>query len=459
MEKSLNKNTEKSMMLTDNMWKVMWRLSWPAVLAMVLYGLNALIDAAFIGHFVNESAMAGVSIVYPLLQIPLGLGSLIGTGAGAILSMAIGNGNKEMQRKIIPNVNFLNIVFSVSFTIIGLLSVNPLLRLMGAKGTDLAYGQDYFVVCLIGGLFWIAGLSYNMVVRAEGKMKSAAFIMGLGVVVNIISNYIFMAVFNFGVQGAAWGTNIGMFVYVVGFFIYASGKKPTFEVNQWKISRDSKLCKQILSLGFPALLMSIMTVVQGIVIMNVLNRYGNSFDIAFYGVSYRCFTFLLMPISGLMRALQPVMGVNFGAKKYDRVIESYKVFGMAAFIIMMPFWIVSMVSPEFVVGLMMPNQIFLAESLSNFRFLMLVLPVLPIIFMALAMFPSINNPKPAAIIGMTRQFVFYIPVMLILPKYFGLDWIYKGSFLIDFILIIFTSILVKKEFNKLRKGDVKHLEK
>lgn len=453
----MENNKEKSMILNDNMWKVMWRLSWPAVLAMMLYGLNAIVDAAFVGRFVNESALAGVSIVYPLLQIPLGLGSLIGTGAGAVLSIVIGNGDKKTQGKIVPNVNFLNIVCAMLMTTLGLILLSPMLKLMGAQGTDLVYGQDYFGICLWGSLLWISGLSYNMVVRAEGRMKAAALMMGLGLLINIIANYILMGIFDFGVKGAAWGTNIGMLAYTIGFFVYAKAGKPTFETNKWSILYDSKICRQILSLGFPAMLMSIMTVIQGIVIMYVLNRYGSSFDVAFYGVAYRCFTFLLMPISGLMRALQPVMGISFGAKQYERVIQSYKVFGVAAFLIMLPFWLLSMLAPQTVVGFMLPNQIFSTAALMNFRILMLVLPVLPIMFMALTMFPSINNPKPAAVIGTVRQLVFYLPIMLILPKYFGLDWVYKGSFLIDFVLIIATAFLVNIEFHKLRKGEVKHL--
>ena len=138
-----------------------------------------------------------------------------------------------------------------------------------------------------------------------------------------------------------------MLVYTIAFFVYCRKKKATFETNELKISRDKNITKQILSLGFPSLIMTTMSVVQGMIVMYALNRYGTASDVAFYGVVYRIFIFLLTPIFGLMRALQPAMGINFGAKRYDRVISSFKVFAVAAFIMIFPFWLIMMVTPRY----------------------------------------------------------------------------------------------------------------
>ena len=454
----MDRNLQKEMILKDNLWKVMWTLSWPAVIGMVLHGLNTVFDAIFVGRFIGETALAGVTIAYPLAQFSVGIGSMIGVGAGSLLSIVIGSNDTATQKKLISNANYLIIISGILMTAIGLLLMNPLLKLMGATGDELIFGADYFRVTLYGSVFWIAGLGYNMVVRAEGKMKSAAFMMGTGLVVNIIANYLLILVFQFGVEGAAWGTNLGMLVYTIAFFVYCRKKKATFETNELKISRDKNITKQILSLGFPSLIMTTMSVVQGMIVMYALNRYGTASDVAFYGVVYRIFIFLLTPIFGLMRALQPAMGINFGAKRYDRVISSFKVFAVAAFIMIFPFWLIMMVAPDMVLSIMLPVREFLSSDLMNFRTFVGLLPVLPIMFMAMTMWPAINNSKPAGIIGIARQLILYVPAMLVLPKYFGVGWVYKGAFFIDLIIIIIVYLLVKREFSKLRRGDVIQLK-
>ena len=454
----MDRNLQKEMILKDNLWKVMWTLSWPAVIAMVLHGLNTVFDAIFVGRFIGETALAGVSIAYPLTQFSVGIGSMIGVGAGSLLSIVIGSNDTATQKKLIANTNYLLIISGILMTAIGLLLMNPLLRLMGASGDELIFGADYFRVTLYGSVFWIAGLGYNMVVRAEGKMKSAAFLMGTGLVVNIIANYLLIVVFQFGVEGAAWGTNLGMLVYTIAFFVYCRKKKATFETNELKISRDKNITKQILSLGFPSLIMTTMSLVQGMIVMYALNSYGTASDVAFYGVVYRIFIFLLTPVFGLMRALQPAMGINFGAKQYDRVISSFKVFAVAALILIFPFWLIMMLAPDMVLSIMLPVREFLSSDLMNFRIFVGLLPVLPIMFMAMTMWPAINNSKPAGIIGIARQLIFYVPAMLVLPKYFGVGWVYKGAFFIDLIIIVIVCLLVKREFSKLRRGDVIQLK-
>ena len=441
------------MILGDNMWSVMWKLSWPAIMAMVLYGLNTVFDAIFVGRFVGETALAGVSLAYPLSQLPLGLGQLIGVGAGSALSIALGSNDRDTQKKLLGNANYLNLVFSAGFTVLGLFAAVPLVKMMGGTGPALDSGVEYFRVILYGSLFWIAGLSYNMIVRAEGKMGSAAMMMGSGLVVNIIANYVFIVLFSMGVKGAAWGTNLGMLVYTIVFFIYAGKKKMSFDGKPFSMRRDTRVIKSILSMGVPSMIMAVMTVIQGIVVLNALSRYGTTADIAFYGIAYRIFMFLLTPVFGLMRALQPAIGINFGAGQNDRVISSFKVFGVASTVLMAPFWLVMMINPQLVLHLMLPAKDFLGADLLNFRIFMALLPVLPLIFMAMTFFPAINNSRPSAIMGIARQLVFYVPVMMIVPRFFGVGWVYRGSFLIDLVILVWVFFMVTAEFRKLKGGE------
>lgn len=450
----MDKYRQQNMILNENIWSTTWKLSWPAVIAMVLFGLNVIFDAIFVGRYVGETALAGISLAYPITQIPLGIGSLIGVGAGSLLSVLIGEKDKETQRRLMGNVNYLVIISGVLMTIIGLAVMTPLLKIMGGSGRELVFGQDYLIIVLIGSMLWIGGIGYNMIIRAEGKMGTAAWMMGSGLVVNIITNYILIVILDMGVKGAAWGTNIGMLVYVVLFFVYCGRGKATFETNEKRVCREKDLVKQILGLGFPSLLMSIMYVIQGIVIMKALTNYGTTQDVAFYGAAFRLYNLFLTPIYGLMRALQPMVGINFGAKQYERVIKSFKVFAVVAFLIMLPLWLLSMLFPDSVLGLMITGRTFSAAEICNFRTLVLVAPLLPIVLMAMTFWPAIKKPKPAGILGIARQVILYIPAMIILPKFFGIEWVYKGSFIIDFILSIVVLLLMKREFTILRREDI-----
>lgn len=447
----MNESKEKNMILNGHMLKTCLKLSLPAVIAMVLYGLNTVFDAIFVGNLVGEEALAGVSIAFPLTQIALGLGSLVGVGAGSYLSILIGEKDKDTQGKILGNANTLIIILSVVTFVFGFLLMDPLLKLIGASGNNLIYAKDYYSSTLFGVVFWVGGLAYNMVVRAEGKMNKAAVMMGIGMVVNIITNYILMVILDFGVKGAAWGTNIAMFVYVGLFFIYCQRKQASFETNEKRLSFDKKIIKEIVEIGTPSFIMTIMTVIQGMIILKALNNYGTTADVSFYGIVFRMLNLLMTPIYGLMRALQPAVGINYGARNMERLIGFYKIFSAVAFVLILPMWLVSMIAPDFVLHLMLPTGNFSATDLNYFRVINLTLPLLCLVLTAMTFYPAIKKPKPAMFLGIGRQLFLYIPLMIILPKLFGIGAIYYGGFAIDFGLTFILVIMITKEFKILRK--------
>ena len=445
---------QKQFILTENIWKIMVNLSWPAVIAMVLYGFNAVLDAVFVGRFIGEEALAGVSVAYPLSQISVAFGSLIGVGAGSVLSIALGAKDKKTQNRLMGNVNLLSVIITIFYMFFGLIFSSQLIKIMGGKDEALVLGDRYFRITILGTFFWIYGLAGNMIIRAEGKMKTAAVMMGAGLVVNGIANYILIVILELGVDGAAWGTNIGMFVYTIVGLIYFGKGGASFKTKLLSLSWDKQIGTSIIRLGMSSLIMSIMSLVQAVFVFSALSKYGTTADVAFYGVVYRIFTFLLTPVFGLMRALQPVIGINYGAKYYDRVIRAYKVFALASLILTLPFWIISMGFPKEVLGLMLKEQVLSSSQLMSFRIYMAILPLLSFIFMAMTLFPSIDKGKPAAVIGIARQLVFYVPIMLFLPKFVGVLGIYYGSFAIDAVIVLWTILLVKKEFNLLRASAV-----
>ncbi len=444
------KEREKQFILNENLWKVMVQLSWPAVIAMVLYGANSMLDAYFVGQYVGETALAGVSLAYPITQISTGIGSLIGVGAGSVLSIALGAKDLKTQKNLVGGVNIMTVLTTIIYMVLGLMFSTQLVAMMGGVGEELLFGDEYFRITIYGSVFWIYGLAINMLIRAEGRMKTAAWMMGVGLLANAICNYIFIALMNMGVAGAAWGTNVGMFVYSLVGFIYLVRGKASFKTNAFSLKMDKTVVTDINRLGMSSFIMTVMTLIQAIVVFNALSTYGTVADIAFYGVVYRVFQFFLTPIFGLMRALQPVIGINYGAKRYERSIKAYKIFAVAAMALTIPLWLVTIIAPETILSMMLTETIFTASQLNAFRVYILIVPILSVIFMAMTFFPAVDKGKPAAIIGMARQFVFYIPVMLVVPRFFGVDSIYYTSFIIDVIIVLWTVLMVRKEFKSLR---------
>jgi len=442
---------QKKIILEGKLPKVMWQLSWPAVVAMVLYGLNNFLDGVFVGHLVSKTALAAVGVAYPLAQLAQAMGSLIGTGTGTALSIWIGENKQDKLFGCLGTVNFLSIVSSIILAIPAYIFADKLVYLMGGRGEIGEMATVYFKVTLLGNFFWVHGLALNMLIRAEGKMKTAAWMIAVGLLVDVMLKPFFIDTLGWGVAGAAWATNASMLIYtILGIWYYASGK-PSFRTKFWQFKPDISIIKETFSLGMPAFIMMVMIVIQNIVVFNAFARYGTALDITFYTVINRFFILLNTPLWGLMRALQPLSGMNFGAGKYNRCIRSYFLFSVTGLVILFPFWCLVMMFPSQVLEIMMPDTIFIASQLQDFRIFMSVLLTLPFIFMALAWLPSIKNGRSASLLGIFRQVVFYIPVMLIVPRVFGVRSIFLSSTLIDWTIFIITLVLIARAIKGLKR--------
>ena len=409
----------KTFILKGDLKKVMWETSWPAVAAIVLYGINNFLDAIFVGYLINTKALAAVGMAFPLSQIVLGFGRLVGIGAGAAVSIWIGENRQDKLYKLFGSFNFLCIFFSLICTVPAYIFAHELMAMMGAKGELQTIAVEYLRVTLIGTVFWIYGLALNMLIRAEGKMKTAAVMIAGGLVIDIILKPIFISTFGMGVSGAAWATNCGIIIYsLLGFYYYAKGKS-SFKTNWKSVSYNPEIGKRILKLGLPEMILSVMGVVQSIIIFNAIASYGTEDDISFFTVLNRFFLFLLTPLFGLMRGLQPVVGINFGAGQFERARKFLKTYILAGIAILSPFFLMAMIFPEQLIGLMLPGYIVNTSQIQDFRLFFSVLPLLPITVLALSYYPAVNDSRKASSLVFLRQLILYIPLMLILPYYFG----------------------------------------
>ncbi|AZA83638.1 MATE family efflux transporter [Chryseobacterium lactis] len=445
---------QRQLILNGKMYKVMWQMSWPAVIAMVLYGLNNFLDGIFVGHLISNTALAAVGVAYPLAQFAQGFGTLIGTGVGSAVSIWIGADDKDKLNRAMGTVNFLTLLFSVAITIPCYIFAKELVYMMGGRGEILTLGTEYFRATILGSFFWIHGLALNMLIRAEGRMQTAAWMIAVGLIVDVALKPLFINTFGWGVSGAAWATNISMIIYMVlGVWYYASGKA-SFSTRFWSLKRDKIIIKEALSLGMPGFIMMVMIVIQNIVVFNVIAKYGKEVDVTFFTAVNRFYILLNTPLWGLMRALQPVSGMNFGAEKYERSIKAYRLFSFTGLVILIPFWFFVMYFPAGVLSVMIPNVTFTPNQLMDFRIYMSVLPALPFIFMAMVWFPSVENARPATVISILRQVVLYIPALLFIPMMYGIRSIYTISAVIEWIVFFGVIYAVWSNSRILKKSRI-----
>lgn len=440
------KDQQKQFILNDSLGKIMWKLSLPAIIAMVLFGLNSFMDAVYIGQLMNETALAGVALAYPLTSIMLGLGSWAGTGAANLLSIALGDEDRGTQEKILSNATLFAFFSTIFIATPCYFFAEPLIRMMGGEGTILAEGSAYFKITMLAAPFWVYGLTLNMIIRGEGKMGIAALMMTYGLAANLVLTPLFISVFNKGVAGAAWGTNIGMIIYSIIGYIYFVRGRASFPARVRSLQYDKEVFQSIMKMGFPGFIMTIMSLIQSIVVFNAIVNNGTDSELAFFAGANRFLFFLMTPLFGLMRALQPVLGINFGAGQYDRVKQSFWLFTKTGIFLVAPFWLLITLFPAESISLVLPEMSVSAQDLMNLRIYILVLPMLPLVFMALTFFPAVKEEKYASVIGLARQLVFYVPAMLLLPRFFGIQWVYFGSTLIDVIITVWILFVVLKLF-------------
>jgi putative MATE family efflux protein len=434
------------LILEGHPWRVVWHMAWPAVAVMVAFGLNTVLDAVYIGQLIGEQALAGAVLAYPITQLTLGLGSLAGIGGGVALSIAIGRGDQEVVRRLPGTALAIAAVLSLFYALGGGLFAELLVRGMGARGELIEIAAAYLRASALGGVGAIAGMTLNMLLRGEGKMKLAAAYMGIGLMANIVLTPIFIVVFDWGVAGAAWATNIGG--AIGGLLVwrrYLLGQA-SYPVDARYVGLPRRLTSRIVRLGTPATIMSSMGLVQAIVVFNMLARIGDEHDIAFFGAAWRLLLFIITPLFGLMRAFQPVAGMNYGAGQWQRVQRHYWTFVAAGALMIVPIWVLMTLFPDPVLGLMLPDASFSSEDLHHFRVLVLVLPVLPVVFTALALLPAIEQPGKATTVSISRQLLLYAPVMLILPQLIGVSGVYYGSTAIDFVCAIWLLLIVLTTF-------------
>lgn len=448
------KQDMKEQLLTKKPIDLLFQLSIPAVIGMIVIGLYPLMDGIFAGKIIGQKAMTACGVAMPLTFFNSGVSTLLGVGSASVLSRAIGKGDQRTVDKIMGNLIFWVILFSVIIALGGILFAPHFLDMVGATGEIKAYGIRYLRVIFIGSLFVNFTQSANMVMRGEGLMKKAMMIMGLGALLNIILDPILMTVMGeYAIEGAALATVIAQFVQTDITLHYFLKKSKVVKIH--KIKSDSEIKKEMFGVGSSAMMMQILFMIQQTMLYKMAFKYGGDSNGILMAASLRMYAFSFIPLWGMSQGLQPVVGTNFGAKQYHRVREAMKVFSIGGLILAAIFWIPSLLFSSQILSLFGVESNIISQGVGNFRLFYSVFILYGVMVMSITFFQSIGNGKKAGIIVMLRQLILFVPAMIILPMIFGVKAVWFTQPLLDFIMIVVGLCMMLGELKKMSNTVIK----
>ncbi|MBD2344910.1 MATE family efflux transporter [Anabaena subtropica] len=443
------KSQIKNEILQGNLIKLMFKLSTPGILGMLLIGLNTFVDALFAGRLMGETALAAISLALPLTFIAVGCALSVGVGSASVLSRSIGSGDSKTQSKIFGNLIILSLIVSFLITISGYLFGEKLIAFMGGEGEVASSAISYFKTYILGSVFLVTAVSSSQLIKAEGKIVLATCFAGLYVLVNTILNFIFVSIFKWEIQGIALATVISAIAYAIVNCTYFISGKSSISVNYQKLTLSLDLLPAILTVGLSVMLSQVTGIVQEIVLFKSMAYYGTDTDIAFGGASIRLYSLAIAPLYGLVQALQPVIGMNYGANNYQRLKKSYLTFTMGGTIFLILIWLPLQLFPKIFLSWLIPDFNFTDNDLLNFHIVTFLLPCLSFVSCSIVFFEAIGNGKIAGIITLTGQIILFLSILLTFPIVFGVNGIYYGVASVNILTFLIVALFTWIEFRKI----------
>ena len=440
---------------TESVGKLLLKYSVPAIIGMLVNALYNVVDRIFIGNIpgVGPLAITGVGVTMPIMSITLAFAMLIGIGCTTNISIKLGQGKKEDAQKIIGNGITLSIIISLILSIIGIVFGNQILHLFGASDQTLYYAKSYIYIILAGTVFNTLGFTLNNTIRGDGNPKLAATIMVVGCITNVILDAVLIFVFNLGIQGAAIATVISQIVTALwGLMYYVKGKSNlTFEKSSLKL--DKSLVKSTIAIGIAPFSMQIATSLVQVISNNALKMYGGDLAIGAMATISSISMIFLMPIFGLNQGSQPIIGFNYGAKKYDRANKAFKISALISIVILTAGWVLVQLSPETVIGMFNKDPKLMDISVNGIRIYLFMIPIIGISITGSNYIQSVGKAKIATVLSLLRQVILLIPMILILPNFFGLNGVWYASPISDFLSTAITAYILYRELKSYKKEE------
>lgn len=438
-----------AILASDKIGRLLFRLSVPAMIGMIVMALFNVVDTIFVGRGVGSLGIAGVTIVFPIQMFVMAVAQMIGIGGASIVSRALGAKNVERAENTLGTIMLSSLLVGTVIVILGYLLTDPLLRIFGATDTILPYAREYLVIMLIGNLYFPYAVASNSVIRAEGRSGYAMITMLVSAILNIILDPIFIFTLDMGVRGAAFATVIAKAVTAIWVtFYFVSGKSALrLRLRNFKFHRG--ITGELFAIGTASFVRLVAASILVVTVNNILARLGGDLYIAIMGIVIRLMQFFVMPMLGVAQGLQPIAGYNYGAKRYDRTKRAVKIALLVATAIsIFGFLLLFFLAKQFL--MLFTKEIELVEKgIWPLRFAIMLLPLVGSQVIGSSTFQAIGKAVHSIVLSITRRALFLIPLLFVLPRMIGVSgvWIaFPISDLLAFVLTITLLIFQLREF-------------
>jgi putative MATE family efflux protein len=452
VEVSENENTNR--LSTDPIGKLLIQYSIPAIIGMTASSLYNVIDRMFIGNGVGPLAISGLALTMPLMTLTIAFGAMIGSGASTMVSIRLGQQRKKDATNILGNTLILNLIIGFCITVLGLIFLDPILVAFGASKATLPYARDFMQIILLSNLFNHNFIGLNNVMRASGYPKKAMWSSILTVFVNLCLAPLFIFVFHWGIRGAAIATAIAQlcgFVWVMAHFMDKSSFLH-FQPGFFKLKK--RIIRDILSIGLSPFMMNVGASLIAMIVNISLVKYGgvqSDMAIGAFGIVNSVAMLFIMTTMGFNMGMQPIAGFNFGARRNDRVLKTYKLTVVAASLVMLLGFTISMLFPTAIVSAFTNDSELIHQSKTALKIVFLMFPLVGFQMTTANFFQSVGKAYLSITLSLSRQFLFLIPFLLILPNFLGLNGVWVAMPCSDFLASIVAGILVYTQSKKILK--------
>lgn len=433
----------------DSVVRLLIRYSTPAMVAMFVSSMYNLVDTIFVGYGAGTLALAALAVSWPVQMVIVAIGMGVGIGTASVVSRSLGAGDRERAIQVAGTSFTVIAILSVAVTVLGFLFLRPLLRMFGGTEAILPYAADYMSVIFIGNFFLACSISANNLARSEGAAKVAMTSMILGALINVALDPIFIFGLDMGIRGAAVATviaNVSTFVFLCWYFL--SGRS-ILKVTWRHLIPDFSELPEITKIGSSTFFSMVVGSLMAIPINGLIVHYGDDLHLAIVGVANRCMMFFFMPIFGLTQGLQPIIGFNYGAGKMLRVKEAVRKATAYATVMSTGAFIILMFATRPVLRVFSPDPALLAEGVPILRIVVLCMPLVGLQMVGGSFFQAIGRARPAFVLTLSRQVLVLLPLIFLMPRFFGLQGLWASFPMADLVSGALTAAWVIAAFRAL----------
>ena len=447
-------NRGKNILDDDRIGQLLLKLSLPAFMGMFVMTLYNVVDTIFIGHYVGPLGIAGLSIVFPVQMLAMGIGLMMGMGGASLISRLIGAGNNPRAEHALGNAITSTVVLSVLVMIVGLSNPDLWLRLMGASDTVLPYARDYMTIILMGNAFRAFAMSQNALIRAEGNARVPMIGMIIGAGLNIILDAIFIIPLAMGVKGAATATVIAQVVTSLYFVRYYLSGKSFLRVHLQNMIIKWDILRAILAIGIASFARTTAQSLAMVFVNRAVVAYGGDLAISSYGLIMRMMMFVMMPGMVIGQGMQPILGFNYGAKRYDRALRAIRIAVIATTSYSIIAFLALYFAPDLFIRIFTTDSELIVLAVHAAKHIFFAVYLIGFIMVGSITFQAIGKAPQAFVTAIGRPFLFLLPLVLTLPHYWQLDGVWLAFPITDALTFILVVALLVPQIKMLRKNAI-----